>query len=75
MLPIPEVLGHPADPVAAYKDLCVASPTTNPNQPLLTVTKGRAQMVVTRYILSQALKVLLEVLHLDSALYSLHSPR
>ena len=41
-LVIPEVPGHPADPVATYK----ASPTTWPNQPLLTMIHGNSQTVV-----------------------------
>ena len=36
VLPIPEVSGHPTDPVAAYRLLLAASPTTSPDQPLLT---------------------------------------
>ena len=42
-------------------------------KPLLTVTKDRT--VVVTFMLSQALKVLLETLQLDSDLYSLHSLR
>ena len=36
VLPIPEVHGHLADPVAAYHQLVAASPTTFPDQPLFT---------------------------------------
>ena len=75
MLPIPTVPHLPVDPVTTYKTLLVASPTTSPNQPLLTVTKGRTQSVVTITMLSQALKVLLEALHMDSSLFSLHRLR
>ena len=53
VLPIPELPG----PVSAYKSLLAESPTTNPNQLLLTVTKGRNQGVVTTPMLSQALRV------------------
>ena len=34
-----EVIGHPANPVAAYKDLLAASPTTSLNVSRLTVTR------------------------------------
>ena len=70
---MPDVLLHPADPGVTYKALLDVSPTINANQLLLTVTKGRTQKVVTTFILSKALEVLLEALHLDSAMYSLRS--
>ena len=59
VLPIPEVPGHDTDtdPVAAYKALLAALPTTEVNKLLFTVTKGRTQQVVITFMLSQALKV------------------
>ena len=50
VLPVPEVPGHPADPVVAYRLLLAASPTMTPHQPFLTYQhRGRRTMVtVTR---------------------------
>ena len=56
VLPIPEIRGHPTDPVVAYRGLVTASKTTNPNQPLLTMGSGRARTVVTIPILVNAFK-------------------
>ena len=58
VLPIPAVLGHTPDPVAAYKALLAASPTTHPNQPLLTVTKSLRQ-TSHNHLALKALKLLL----------------
>ena len=67
MLPIPTV--------TAYKALLEASPTTYPSQPLFTVMKDSRQTTVTIAMLSQVLNVLLEALHENLALVSLHSLR
>ena len=75
VMPIPEVAGHPAYPVAAYRDLLLDSATTSPNQPLLTVTKGGKQAAVNMDILTRALKVMMDALGVDTTLYSLHSVR
>ena len=71
---IPEVMGHQADPVAAYRDL-LASPTTPPNQPLLTVTIRGKQAEVTVDMFTRALKVVLDAFGVDTSLYSPHSMR
>ena len=74
-MPILEIERYPADPVATYTDLLLASPTTSTNQPLLTVTKGGKQDIVTVDMLTRALKVMVDVLGMDTSLYSLHSLR
>ena len=60
VLLIPEVPGHPADPVAAYRVLITASPTPSPNQPILTMREGDSQVtvLVTVSMLSSALHIL-----------------
>ena len=73
VIPIPSVLGHPADPVAAYLDLLAASPTSHLNQPLLTMTSGGTATVVTIPTLVKAFNILLKPLRLDTGFYSLHS--
>ena len=73
--PILEVTGHTADPVAAYRDLLLASPTISLNQPLLTGTRGGKQVVVTLNTLNRALKVMLDALGVDTSLHSLQSQR
>ena len=75
VIPIPSIQGHPADPVKAYLDLLAASPTSHPNQPLLTITSGGTTMIVTMPTLVKAFSILLEALRLDTCLYSLHSLR
>ena len=53
VLPISEVPSHPTDPVVvAFGVLLLASPTTDPNQLLLMVTKGRKHIVVTTFMLA-----------------------
>ena len=47
VLPIPAIPSHPADPVAAYRQLIQASHRSSPNQPLLTITTGACQQVIT----------------------------
>ena len=66
-------MGHPANPVQAYRDLLATSPTTHPEQPLLTFNSGRAKMVVTLPMLVNSLNIFLEALQMDTVLYSLHS--
>ena len=43
MISIPEVNGHPVDPVAAYAELLAAFLTSHPNQPLLTKGSGEVR--------------------------------
>ena len=73
VIPILEVNGHPADLVAAYAELLAASPTSHPNQPLLTIGSGRARKVVTIPMLVSGFRIMLDALNLETALYSLHS--
>ena len=76
-LPIPEVIGHPADPVAAYKDIRLPMPTMSPNKPFLTVTRMGKKAIVTVDTLTRALKVMLDALGVEKTyalLYSLDSP-
>ena len=48
VLPSPEVPGHPADSVTAYHLLLAASPTTSPDQHILTYLHwGRRTMVTS----------------------------
>ena len=73
VLLIPDVPGHPADPVAAYHLLFIASPTTSPDQLLLSYLQQGHRTMVTVPILSQALASLLHDLGYDAGLFSLHS--
>ena len=73
VLPIPEELGHPTDPVAAYHLLLAASPTMSPDQPLLTYLHRGYRTMVTVPILSHALASLLHHLRYDAGCFSLHS--
>ena len=75
VIPIQRVHEHPMDPVKAYLNLLAASPTTRPNQPILTISVRGTTMVVTISMLPRAFNILLEALHLDPGLYSLHSLR
>ena len=71
VLPILEVPGHSTYPVVAFRALLLTSP------PLISPSsqspRGRKHIVVTTVTLSQALKVLMDALQLDSAIYSLQS--
>ena len=58
MIPTPQVSRHPADLVQAYRKLLFASPTTSPDQPLLTVTTLTSQIMITARILSKALHIM-----------------
>ena len=71
----PAILGHPANPVAAYQHLISASPSSSPDHPLLTYHHGAKQVVVIVPLLASALSIMLRALDLDPALYSLHSLR
>ena len=73
VLLIPEVPGHPADPVKAYCMLILSSPTASPNQSLLTFLKDNHRITVTAVMLTRTLSVMLDALGLDPTLYSLHS--
>ena len=73
VLPIPAVLGHSADPVTAYCQLQTSSPTTSPDQPLLTHNTQHHCTTLTVSMLTKALTVLLDALGLDPGLFSLHS--
>ena len=75
VLSIHQIPDNPADRVAAYQDLLLFSPTTSPNQSLLTFTTGKRLTTVTVKMLSQALIIMLQALRLDSSLYTLHSLR
>ena len=52
VLPIPEVQGHPADQVTAYRLLLATSPNTSADQPLLTYLHRGHCTTVTVSILS-----------------------
>ena len=54
--------------IMAYKDPLLDSPTSSPNQPLLTVSQGGEQVMVTVDMLTRTLKVMLEALDLDTSL-------
>ena len=75
MLPILHISHHPADMVAPFTEMLLASPTTSPNQPLLTFTTKTDITTMTVKILSQALSIMLQALKLDNSLYSLRSLR
>ena len=75
LLPMHTLTGHPADTVAAYRQLLVVSPTSSPNQPLLTITHGGHTTLVTVCMLARAFRILIKALGLDPGLYSLHSLR
>ena len=70
VIPIPSV---PGDPVAAYLDLLITSPTSHSNQPLITMTSGGYATIVTILTLVKPFNILLEALRLDMGFYSLHS--
>ena len=73
VLPIPEVPGHPADVVAAYRLLLASSPTTSVDQPLLIYLHRGHCTMVTVAILSRTLSALLHALSFNAGLFSLHS--
>ena len=73
MLPISSVPGHPANPVAAYKQLLAASPTRSANQQLLLTFNKKGQIhTVTVTMLARALRLMLSAMGLDTVLHSLH---
>ena len=65
VLLILDVAGHAANPMVAYKDLLAASPTTSPNQPLLTVNRKGKMTVITVDMLSRAPRVMLDALGME----------
>ena len=73
VLPILEVLGHPTDPVMAYRLLLAASPTKSPDQSLLTYLHRGCHTTVMVPIPFQALATLLHDLSYDAGLFSLYS--
>jgi hypothetical protein len=75
VLPVPEIPGHPTDPIAAYKAVLKDFPTKHPNQPLLGYHYQGTPVTVTVRLLSTALGQMLTALGLDPSLYSLHSFR
>ena len=75
LLPLPQVSGHPADPVAAYRQLIQSNPTTHPRQPLLSFGAPQGLTIVTVPMLARSLRDLLDILGHDPGLYSLHSLR
>ena len=64
--------GHPADHVS---QLILGSPTTSPDQLLLTITKSDRQINITMDMLSQVLCIILSMLKIKLMLYSLHNFR
>ena len=75
VLPLPSLPGHPADPVAAFHLLLSSSPSTSPDHPLLSFSRGGHLVVVTIPMLTSSFSAMIEALDLDPALYSLHSLR
>ena len=75
VLHIPAIPHHVADPVAAYHAILQFSPTSSPNQVLLTIHSGSKQTIVTVKMLAKALKIMLKAIDLDSSLYYLRSLR
>ena len=69
MLLIPEVPGHPADPVVDYMDFIKASSMVIPNKPLF-MREGKPQVTVTLIMMGNALRMTLDPLELDSSMYS-----
>ena len=59
----------------AYMDLILASPTTSPNQTLLTVPRKHKLTIVTVDMPSGALRVMLDALGVGASIFSLHSLR
>ena len=56
LLSIPQVKGHPAEPIQAYRQFLAAShTTTSPDQPLFTVTTSTKLVAVTVHMLLKAL--------------------
>ena len=75
LLPLPELKGHPADPVAAFRQLTLLSPSRSSMQPLLTHPSPAGRVTVTTAHLSKALQDMLTTLRLPARSYSLHSLR
>ena len=75
LLQIKSVHGHLADPLTAYKDMLVGSPTTSPNKPLLMINNGGTVVTVTVHMLARALITMLHALGLHTSMYSHQSLR
>ncbi len=75
LVPLPHMPGHPMDPLQAYLDLLHSSPTSHPNQALLTRQVNGLPEPFTATFLSHLLKDMLTPLALDPGLYSYHSLR
>ena len=75
LLALPELPGHPADPVAAFKQLTRLSPARSPEHPLLTFHRHDRPVTVTIAHLAKALTDLLAVIGRPVHEYSLHSLR
>ena len=75
LLPIPHLPGQDTDPVQAYRDLLLDSPTQHPNQPLLTLDTPAGPKAITTTLLSETFQAMIAAMHLDTAMYSLHSLR
>ena len=73
LLPIPEIPGHPVDPVQVYNQLISASSTTSPDQHLFTITKVCRRVWVTVDMLSEVLRGMLSPLGMNYTLISLCS--
>ena len=59
--------------LASHTSCQALQPTMPSNQPLLTISSGKHQKMVTFKMLSTALALMLDILSPDSSLYSLHS--
>jgi hypothetical protein len=75
LVPIPKVQGAITDPVAAYTDLLLMSPTRHPQDPLLLLPTDKGRKIVTITHLRDAFTKLLEQVGLSTSKYSLHSLR
>ena len=75
LLPIPTIPEHPADQVAAYRQLLQVSTTLTANEPLLTLVHNGHLQTVTILMLEKSLGLILHALGMDRGLYSVHSLR
>ena len=75
VLPIPDVKDHLSEPLADNKELLTPSPTTYPNQPLLTMSVTKRPTMIIVPMLVQRLKIILDALNMDTTGYSLQNLR
>ena len=68
----PGSVGLSSVPSGHYRELLADSQTTSSDQPLLTVTKGNRETIVTTDLLAKSLTVMLVSHQLDSSVYTLH---